>query len=387
VTFDVFRHKGGSARVVEAEHHALVQRGWDAHLLAVDAPEAETLADSRSVFSCGDDWKTGFELGAGRYQAAALSLWEKARWLNTKFDYDVIHAHHYVGAWAMIDLKNTGGVASVFTCHGIRKHHVSVYRHEDQSAWKDSNAAWKAGTEAAMTEAMHVLEVACINRADLVSCVSHHTAAELVETCPRVSPMVIENFYSVDDRIQEPVRAVEPMVGSSTIISFVGRWERTKGCDIVFDLAERLRLHPEINIIHAGDVLDAPYHGNVTHVGHLSDSELTWLYKHSSLVIMPSRYEPCGLAAIEAMCNGTPVLAHAVGGLQEVVAENETGWLLRSLNPELWAARILSLVNGSDAFPNSQKVSKTACTRFDAHEQLDKYCKLLESAISERSGA
>jgi glycosyltransferase involved in cell wall biosynthesis len=47
----------------------------------------------------------------------------------------------------------------------------------------------------------------------------------------------------------------------------------------------------------------------------------------TDVVVVPSRYEPFGLVAIEALCMGTPVIATGVGGLQEVVHHGVTGWL------------------------------------------------------------
>jgi glycosyltransferase involved in cell wall biosynthesis len=49
----------------------------------------------------------------------------------------------------------------------------------------------------------------------------------------------------------------------------------------------------------------------------------------ADLVVVPSRYEPFGLIAIEAMSAGVPVLANAVGGLAEIVVPGESG----ALNP------------------------------------------------------
>ena len=44
-------------------------------------------------------------------------------------------------------------------------------------------------------------------------------------------------------------------------------------------------------------------------------------------VVLPSRYEPFGMIAVEAMMLGLPVVATAVGGLREIVSHGETGLL------------------------------------------------------------
>ncbi len=94
----------------------------------------------------------------------------------------------------------------------------------------------------------------------------------------------------------------------------------------------------------------------VTFLGPVPDHALPGLYRRAAVLALPSVHRTCygrhipvaellGLAAVEAMASGTPVVASRVGGLAEVVVDGETGFLvepgdLAALRDRL--ARVLS---------------------------------------------
>ncbi len=65
------------------------------------------------------------------------------------------------------------------------------------------------------------------------------------------------------------------------------------------------------------------------------------------IFVLPSLDEGFGVAALEAMAAGLPVIASAVGGLCELVQNGETGWLVPPASPAELAQRVRELIRDS----------------------------------------
>lgn len=62
--------------------------------------------------------------------------------------------------------------------------------------------------------------------------------------------------------------------------------------------------------------------------GSKDHTQLPYYYSAAEALLMPSDYESFGMVALEAMTSGTPVIASGVGGLQYLVKDGRTGYLI-----------------------------------------------------------
>jgi glycosyltransferase involved in cell wall biosynthesis len=77
--------------------------------------------------------------------------------------------------------------------------------------------------------------------------------------------------------------------------------------------------------------------------GALSDDGLARAYARSHVLAVPSDYEGFGIAYLEAMVFGLPVLASAAGGATEIVTPGESGFLIPPGRPHILADHLRSL--------------------------------------------
>jgi glycosyltransferase involved in cell wall biosynthesis len=103
-------------------------------------------------------------------------------------------------------------------------------------------------------------------------------------------------------------------------VLYAGRLSVEKG------VLELLEAAQGMNLVLAGD---GPLRERVPSArGFVPHDQLLDLYGRAAIVACPSRREGFGVACLEAMAYGRPVVATAVGGLRDLVVDGETGILV-----------------------------------------------------------
>lgn len=208
------------------------------------------------------------------------------------------------------------------------------------------------------------------------------TVSRVIASTPRDKQQMIDLYDAPPERIVvippgvdtdlfHPIvnRRAKEWVGSFSekTVLFVGRIDPVKGLDtwfrsmkLVLDAEPSLStrmcvcliggdldddIDPDSELVRLDKLKDELGLSDVvTFLGGRAQSSLPYYYASADVVVMPSRYESFGLAALEAMACGTPVVASDVGGLSFIVRNGETGFLVPEGDEQAFADCILNLL-------------------------------------------
>jgi len=185
-------------------------------------------------------------------------------------------------------------------------------------------------TESADALAPPQRTLAAVAARNLFPSFSEMSSANSQWGCSAVPSYVVPNAFVGADIGQHV-----PITDSPFTFMAAGRFgDYAKGADLLYRaFAAVHRIHPTVRLEIASadrrftELLNPLPSSSWNLLGWLDRKEMLRRMRIADAVVVPSRYEPFGMVAIEAMAVGTPVIAMAVGGLAEIVCHGATGWL------------------------------------------------------------
>jgi glycogen(starch) synthase len=143
--------------------------------------------------------------------------------------------------------------------------------------------------------------------------------------------------------------------GDGPLVAYGGRLVHEKGVqDLLAAVPALRRRHPGLRVVVAGtgpaaaDLREQAralrLGRSVAFAGFVPDAYLAALVAAADCAVVPSRYEPFGMVALEAAAAGTPVAVADVGGLAEIVADGRTGLRFAPADPAALAAAVSRLL-------------------------------------------
>ena len=196
---------------------------------------------------------------------------------------------------------------------------------------------------------------------------------------PRVHPTGARYVRTDEFTVETPFEAREERVG------FLGRLDEEKGVRQLAAAAKRL---DDVAFTFVGDggladwlreelaeEIDA---GRVELRGWVPHDEVPAELNRLRLLVMPSSpTEGLPTTILEAMACGTPAYATPVSGVPDVVREGETGFLMRSRDPDAIAREVERILDGDDLSDVSENCRDLIEAEFSFDAACDRYEAIL----------
>ncbi|QWF83327.1 glycosyltransferase family 4 protein [Amycolatopsis sp. CA-230715] len=271
---------------------------------------------------------------------------------------DVVHAHDWLVTHPAIALAEQAAVPLVGTIHATEAGRHSGWLSHPLNQQVHSAEWWLANRADALitcSQAMRT-EVAHLFDLDAADITVIHNGIE-------------ERGWRVPAAAIAEARAAHSPDGAPLLLYF-GRLEWEKGVqDLLAALPRIRRAHPGARVVVAGkgrhldelveQARKLRIRRAVDFVGHLSDRELRAALAAADAVVLPSRYEPFGIVALEAAAAQAPLVASTAGGLGEVVIDGETGLAFEPGDVAAIAAAVGTVLDDRKAAARRARTAKS----------------------------
>lgn len=287
------------------------------------------------------------------------------RWLGgvlAKERAAVVHLHTFGSQVLGTRAALRAGLPVVRTEHSTR-----VY--DDPSCWPFSRWSLKRTARAVCISA-HVRDVAVAK--------ARWVAARAV---------VVPNGIDVERFAAAPLPA--PMTNGHLRALALGRLDRRKGLDVLLAAVAKTP-NVDLEIVGDGPEKDAlvalaarlGVAARVRFTGYVDD--VRDAIARADVLVSSARTEGLGVALLEGMAMGRPVVALPTGGIPEFVEDGRTGWLAaRGGDEAAQLARALESARTSDRAPRAAEARARVVERFSRAAMRDGYERIYEAAISE----
>jgi L-malate glycosyltransferase len=207
---------------------------------------------------------------------------------------------------------------------------------------------------------------------------------------------VIPNFVDVNlyQRDKRPCHRGVLAPGGERLVMHVSNFRPVKRAEDVVRVFARIREKMPAKLVMVGDGPDRPRAAERAEELGI-DRDVLFIGKHASvdellacadLFLLPSESESFGLAALEAMACGAPVVATRVGGLPELVT-GDSGRLLEIGDVEGMAAAAIELLGDKPRWWEASRAAREiAVERFSAEKVVPEYEAYYRKVLAGKAG-
>lgn len=232
-----------------------------------------------------------------------------------------------------------------------------------------------------------------INKSDAITAVSDNLRKETLDNFDIKKEIdVIHNFVDIKRFSVKPMDAFKKVIAPNgeKIILHASNFRKIKRIGDVIYTFNKIRKSIPSKLLLVGDgperhmaeelCRELGIFEEARFVGKQQDMED--IYAIADLFLLPSEYESFGLAALEAMAAGTPVVATNAGGIPEIITHGKNGYLSEIGNVEQMSNHAISILGNNVTLEAFSAAARKQAETFDIHNIVPKYEQLYQKVLN-----
>jgi N-acetyl-alpha-D-glucosaminyl L-malate synthase BshA len=228
-----------------------------------------------------------------------------------------------------------------------------------------------------------------INQSDAITSVSKNLCEETYRFFKIEKPIeVIYNFVDVERFNRKPIDAFKKVIAPNgeRILLHASNFRKIKRVQDVVKIFYEVNKEIPSKLLFVGD---GPERGMVEELGRQLDvcDEIRFVGKQEQmedilaigdLFLLTSEYESFGLAALEAMAAGVPVVSTNAGGLGEINIDGVTGYMSNVGDVDTMSQQAIAILKDEEVLQKFKKNAAQHALKFDIHNIVPLYENLYE---------
>jgi len=232
-----------------------------------------------------------------------------------------------------------------------------------------------------------------INQSDAITAVSSNLRDETYKNFPiRKNIEVIRNFVDVKRFRKKPIDAFRKVIApdNERIVTHASNFRRLKRVDDVVKIFAEINKNIKSKLLLVGDGPERPMAESLCRDLDICDDvrfvgkqeQIEEILAISDLFLLPSDYESFGLAALEAMAAGVPVISSNAGGLPEININGKTGFLSDVGNIKEMASNAITLLQDDAMLDHFRNNAREQADKFDITSVVPQYEALYDRFLT-----
>jgi N-acetyl-alpha-D-glucosaminyl L-malate synthase BshA len=233
-----------------------------------------------------------------------------------------------------------------------------------------------------------------INQSDAITAVSQNLRDETFRTFKIEKNIeVIHNFVDVQRFSRKPIDAFRKVIAPNgeRILLHASNFRRIKRVQDVVKIFDNVNKKIPSKLLFVGDGPERGHAEDLSRQLGICDDvrfvgkqeQMEDILAIADLFLLTSEYESFGLAALEAMASGVPVVSTNAGGLGEIMIPDVTGYMGNVGDVETMSNQAIQILQNEERLQQFKKDAALQALNFDIHNIVTLYEKLYEDVLSQ----